>query len=363
MARGESLIRQWRLLKALQGHRFGIALDELAARLECSRRQVQRDLDVLQQVGFPIEHEARDFGKRYWRLTDQFVESEGLVLSVTEMLSLHVGQQLLAPLAGTAFGDGLAGCIEKIRALLPGKALRYFDALDRHLWVKPIAGHDYSGQQDQIRLIQQALEQGRVLSVRYRSASEGRTLQTLLQPYGLVVYGLNLYCIGYLEAHEEIRTLKVTRFQQVALTDQRFQRPATFSLRDWTQGAFGVFAPGQERTIRLRLSGWAATSVREMAWHPSQRILEDHPQGPGGGELLVKFTLSDTTELKRWVLGFGVHAQVLAPQALAEQVAQELAAALAAYRPEPTAPAARPRRAPSGKMVPKAATAVVAAAR
>jgi predicted DNA-binding transcriptional regulator YafY len=51
MARGESLIRQWNLLKALQAHRFGVGTEDLAARLECSKRQVQRDLNVLQQVG------------------------------------------------------------------------------------------------------------------------------------------------------------------------------------------------------------------------------------------------------------------------------------------------------------------------
>ena len=63
MARGEPLIRQWNLLKALQAHRFGIGTDELAARLECTKRTVQRDLNVLQQSGFPISYEARDFGK------------------------------------------------------------------------------------------------------------------------------------------------------------------------------------------------------------------------------------------------------------------------------------------------------------
>ena len=33
MARGEPLIRQWNLIKALQAHHFGISADELAARV------------------------------------------------------------------------------------------------------------------------------------------------------------------------------------------------------------------------------------------------------------------------------------------------------------------------------------------
>lgn len=99
MARGEPLFRQWRLLKTLQSHRFGISSSELAERLECTKRTILRDLDLLQQAGFPISFEQRNFGKKFWKLTHGFVESEKLALSVTEMLSLFLSQQLLAPLS------------------------------------------------------------------------------------------------------------------------------------------------------------------------------------------------------------------------------------------------------------------------
>ena len=75
---------QWNLLKAIQANYFGITADELAARAECSKRQVQRDLNVLQLVGFPIRYEVRDYGKRFWRMESHFLESEKLAL--TEVL-------------------------------------------------------------------------------------------------------------------------------------------------------------------------------------------------------------------------------------------------------------------------------------
>ena len=40
MARGEPLIRQWNLLKALPAYRFGIGTDELAAQPYVMRQQV-----------------------------------------------------------------------------------------------------------------------------------------------------------------------------------------------------------------------------------------------------------------------------------------------------------------------------------
>ena len=34
MARGDSLFRQWELIRTLQAHHYGLGVDELAARLE-----------------------------------------------------------------------------------------------------------------------------------------------------------------------------------------------------------------------------------------------------------------------------------------------------------------------------------------
>jgi len=326
MARGESLIRQWNLLKALQVHRFGISTDELCRRLGCTKRTVQRDLRVLQEAGFPVSYEARDFGKRFWRLAPHFIEREGLMLSVTEMLSLFLSRQFLAPLSGTQFGDGLATALEKIKALLPARALNYFDELDENLLVKTVAHHDYTGQDKEIRIINQAMAESRVLRIRYRSASRGKVIEARFHPYGLVFFGMNLYCIGHLEDYGEVRTLKVARFLGVELTGDTFHRPRTFSLAAHTHGAFGVFGPGEFQTIKVRFTGWAATNVREHTWHPSQKIIKDTKRG-----LVATFELSDTTEFKRWLLGYGQHAVVLSPRKLVREIREELKAALAGY--------------------------------
>ena len=329
MARGEPLIRQWNLLKALQAHRFGIGTDELAERLECTKRTVQRDLNVLQQSGFPVSFEQRDFGKRFWKLAPQFIERQELMLTVTEMLSLFLSRQILSPLAGTQFGDGLATALDKIKAFLPARALNYFDDLDENLLVKVVARHDYSGQDKEIRIINQAMAEGRVLKVRYQSASKGRAIDTRFHPYGLVFFGMNLYCIGHLEAYDEIRTLKVARFLGVELTADTFEKPRTFSLRAWTHGAFGVFGPGKFQTIKVRFTGWATTNVREHTWHPSQKIVKD-----GKDSLVATFELSDTTEFKRWLLGYGRCAVVLSPKGLVDEMVEELKGARTGYRKE-----------------------------
>ena len=326
MARGESLVRQWILIQTIQARRFGVGTEELATDLGCSKRQVQRDLGILQQVGFPISFEERDFGKKFWRLSPTFIERGELMLSVTEILSLYLARELLAPLSGTQFGEGLGSALEKFKALLPKRTLDYFADLDETLLVKSVGQHDYHTQDKEIRILNQAISEGRELRIRYRSAGKGRVTDARYHPYGLVFFGTNLYVIGHHVEYDEVRTLKVLRLQGVELTGKRFDRPADFSLKAYLDGSFGIISPGKMQTVEVRFTDWAATNVREHRWHPSQRILRD-----AAGTVIARFELTNTTEFKRWLLGFGRHAVVQGPTSFREEMRSELCAGCAAY--------------------------------
>ena len=87
-----------------------------------------------------------------------------------------------------------------------------------------------------------------------------------------------------------------------------------------------------------------ARYIKERLWHPSQsfRDLED-------GRLEMTLQVADTLEVRRWVLGYGVQAEVIEPASLREWVraeAERLALALKpARRPLAVAPPARRRAA------------------
>ena len=126
--------------------------------------------------------------------------------------------------------------------------------------------------------------------------------------------------------YKEIRTLKIDRIADAKLTKRRFEKPDNFSLRSYTQNSFGIISSGKPQTIKVRLTDWAATMVREQKYHVSQQILMDSSR-----QITVQFVLSDTTEFKRWVLGFGKYATVLQPKSLVKTITEELQAASKLY--------------------------------
>ena len=72
MARGEQILRHWNLLKTLQTRGEGMPLRQLAEEFEVSERTIQRDFEMLQELGFPIAHQEDEYGKRYWRMPHDF---------------------------------------------------------------------------------------------------------------------------------------------------------------------------------------------------------------------------------------------------------------------------------------------------
>ena len=63
----------------------------------------------------------------------------------------------LAPLAGTQFGDGLATALQKIKALLPKRALIHFANLAETIHVKNLARQNYAGADMEIHILNHTL--------------------------------------------------------------------------------------------------------------------------------------------------------------------------------------------------------------
>ncbi|MDP2645397.1 MAG: HTH domain-containing protein [Desulfobacterales bacterium] len=69
MARGDQLARQWQIIQMMLSSRMGKSAADLARELECTARTIYRDLEALQEAGFPIYTE-RINSKNLWSLLD-----------------------------------------------------------------------------------------------------------------------------------------------------------------------------------------------------------------------------------------------------------------------------------------------------
>jgi predicted DNA-binding transcriptional regulator YafY len=136
MARGDQLIRQWKLLHVL-GVRGGRSVDELMQEMRCSRRTVWRDLAVLQATGFPLTTEQDGRENRY-RLIESSRDALQVPFTLTELMSLHLGRHLLVPLRGTPVGEAIHTALQKVSATLVPAAKDFLTSLDQTMSARAV---------------------------------------------------------------------------------------------------------------------------------------------------------------------------------------------------------------------------------
>jgi proteasome accessory factor B len=317
--RNAEVIRQWRILKIIEAGRYTTGAD-LAEQLAVTERTIRRDIEALQEAGFPLYDDRVD-GRKVWRLVEGYKQRLTQTFTMAELAALYFGKNLLSFLGGAPFAQDLESAFAKIREALPARSLPYLARIQDLFSARPDPFKDYSKKQDAIAgLIDGVLHQRRV-TIAYFSFNSRRTKAYTLDPYRLVYYRGGLYLYARAEEYGEVRTFAVERIQKIEVLDQSFETPADFNVNEYARGAFGI-AGGKAETVRLLFDAEMAGYIRERVWHESQE-LRDRPDG----SVELTMEVAPGFELQAWIKGFLPHVRILGPAGLRERVAQDLEAA------------------------------------
>lgn len=314
MARNTELVRQWEILRDIDGARNGIAVGKLAAERGVCGRTIRRDIDALCRAGFPLRDEKVN-GTTMWKLASRpFGRLEQTGLSLTELCALYFSRALLDTLAGSPLLDETERAFAKIERALPAACRRFVDALPRVLQAKADGRkeHDPRRLREVLARALDATLLHRRAEMRYASASSRRMKTYLLEPQRLVYAQGGIYLIAWVPEYGQLRTFAAERIETFAVGDERFD-PRPLPTEPFVD-SLGVHTGPPERIV-IEFEPDAARLVRERRWHRSQRI----DARPDGGIVLTLDVCNDYA-LRAWILGFGPDAHVIEPLCLAQDV-------------------------------------------
>jgi predicted DNA-binding transcriptional regulator YafY len=326
--RNAEVIRQWTILREIERARgAGVTIDELAALCDVTTRTIRRDLQALEEAGFPLfDDKGRDDGKTRWLVNGQAFKGLSAGLTVSELCALYFSRTLLESLSGTPFRDDVESAFEKLSSALTPHMRQFLDQLPRVIATKgdPARRKDDPKQQ---RLIARALEatlQLRQANILYHSKSSERTKTYLVHPYRLAFAQGALYLLAYVPEYSEVRTFAIERLQELSLLEERFT-----PIEELPDTAFphslGVHSGPPER-VEIEFQPAAADYVRSREWHASQSLRDD-----ATGCLLMTLDVCLDRALRSWILSFGPFARVVAPASLAKEIAEQFEEARARY--------------------------------
>jgi predicted DNA-binding transcriptional regulator YafY len=328
MPRNQEVIRQWQILRTIEASRLGVSLADLAAATGVTTRTIRRDLDALQEVGFPLYADERDEG-RFWRLNGRALrglEREGFTLS--EAGALYFSRSMLETLAGAPLRDDVAHAFDKVAAALPPAMRRFLDRLPAVVAVKaePVQRKPSRAHGDLLARLLDASVQHRRVRMRYHSVSSNRTKEYVVEPHQ-VAYGQGaLYLLAFVPEYREVRTFAIDRVERLTVLEETFE-PVQDVTREVFPNSLGVHQGPATRVV-LVFDARVAPYVQDRTWHPSQQT-----ESRSDGSVVLTLDVCDDWALRTWVLSFGSLVRVVQPRSLAEHVLTELEGARQQYAP------------------------------
>lgn len=330
MPRNAEVIRQWSILRTLDAAKMtGASVDDLAAQSGVHKRTIWRDMVALQEVGFAVTSEVRDDKRTYWMLVNQPLKAlHDSGLSITEVCSLYMSRALLAAMPGTPFADGLKDLFRKIDKALSPAVRAFLEQLPGVVKVKPGARKRPSKNHGEIvaRVIE-ACSRRRVAKMRYYSASNNREKDYEVHPYDIAYADGGLYLTAFVPEYRQVRTFAAERIRTFVEGERGFTAADDLAAEPFAQ-SLGVNRGGRTERVVVEFAPRVAPYIRERDWHASQQLRDL----PGGGVSLTLKVCRDYA-LTTWVLGFGPHARVISPPALAEEILELIEEARDGYIP------------------------------
>ena len=330
MPRNAEVIRQWTILREIERARTaGVTIDDLASLCGVTTRTIRRDLQALEEAGFPLfDDRAGDDGRTRWQINGQAFKGLAAGLTLAELCALYFSRTLLESLSGTPFRDEVERAFDKLASALTPHMRQFLDQLPRVIITKAATkSQPGPGGKDPQQIAARALEATlhlRQATLLYYSKSSDRTKSYLVHPYRLAYAQGGLYLLAYVPEYGEVRTFATERIQDISLLEDRFT-----PIEELPETAFphslGVHSGPPER-VEIDFQPSAADYVRARQWHPSQRVTD-----LTGGGVRVALDVCIDRALNGWILSFGPFARVISPESLARDIAKQIEEARAQY--------------------------------
>ena len=270
MARNAELVRQWEILRAIDGARNGIAIAKLASERGVHQRTIRRDIDALGRAGFPLYDEKVN-GTSMWKLRCRpFTRLEETGLGLMELCALYFSRTMMDRLAGAPLQDDAERAFAKLERALPLASRKFLDQLPRALQTKA-GGHKKHDERKLREILGRVIDATllhRRSTMRYASASSRRTKEYVVEPQRLAFAHGGIYLIAWVPEYQQIRTFAAERIETFGLMDETFE-PRPLPLEPFGD-SLGVNT-GKPEKIVLEFDKGTAPFVREREWHKSQR--------------------------------------------------------------------------------------------
>ena len=283
----------------------------LAERFEVNKSTIQRDIDLLREMGIEIVPCSKH---GYEMISDFFLPA--LNLDFEEALALVTAASFYRAAEGKQANEVINRMIHKITSALPKQASDILNRVAPQIEVPHRQMSEIDETHPYKEELYQSIRERRSVAIEYNSFSGGKKIRHRLSPYAVLFRKRAWYVIGLSETFNQVLTFRINRIGTLSFTQLEYTIPADFSVQKYLDKSWDVML-GPDTHVIILFAKRIAPLIREVNWHSTQQIQER-----ANGTLRFEATVAGWHEIGWWVLGWGHEAKVIKPRALREWVAQ-----------------------------------------
>jgi predicted DNA-binding transcriptional regulator YafY len=301
------------VLELLQSH-GRMTGAELAQRLEVNIRTVRDYIEMLGDLGIPVEAKRGPNGA-YWLRPGYKLPP--LIFTTDESLALTLALLVAKAQGFVQASAAFEGVLAKVMRVLPEATRTQIEAVEQTVLFDD----------DSFRIppslfavtaLSSAFQARRRVHLHYRS-QQGEVTERGFDPYGVISRNGVWYTLGYCHLRQGQRLFRLDRIVKVEIADETFSPPANFDIREVVQRALAS-VPNEWRT-----EVWLQTTLPEA--QRSLRLARVFFEEKDGG-VLVRADVDDLSWVAQKLAGLGIPFIIHRPQELriaVSQYAQKLA--------------------------------------
>ena len=298
---------------------------ELATASRVSLRTIYRDIDALSSAGIPVYSERGADGG--YRLLDGYrTQLNGLSAKEAEALFMT---GLSGPAADLGLGTVMAAAQNKLLSAMPPQFRAGAEQMRARFHLDAPAWFAQAEQPKHLPSVADAVWAQRLIRIRYQSwkAKKNR----IVEPLGLVLKGGAWYLVGRVDG--DARTYRISRILDLAVLDQRFDRPKVFDLAAyWQASTQRLEAELHQNVATIRLSRWGVKMLEALTSPYVRAATRISPEVDADGRRTAVMPVGSIRQACVDLLKFGVDAEVLEPPELRAKMAEVAAGMSMIYR-------------------------------
>lgn len=274
---------------------------DLAAEFEVSKRTIYRDITALSEMGVPIVSLP---GEGYELVEGFFLPP--LLFTDKEATALFLGARLLLQQATGELVSDAERALTKLAVALPEKTRQQVESLTKIIsFIAP--QERFNLDEPQLVALQQAIQQQKVIHIRYHSYYQNDTTEREVEPHQLYYSEGVWYVQGYCRLRQAMRSFRLSRIEELTVRTDTF-------VKQLSPEPTAPFV-----TVQVRFTPESIRWLRERQ-HYAFQAEEMLPDNQG---VLMRYRVSSAAEMIPWLLSWGAAAEVLSPLELRQKLHQE----------------------------------------